>query len=85
MWLLKFLHVSTHRVYHECNVKFCVCKNIQLTDQALVYVGLASKEFMLIYNFKPSINGMLEGLQFDMLNSTNRLVLHDFLIQRNIP
>jgi hypothetical protein len=75
MCLLKFLHLSTHRVYHECNVKFFVCKNIQLTNQALVYVGSTSKEFMLIYNFKPLINGVLEGLQFDMPNSTNRLVL----------
>jgi hypothetical protein len=33
---------------------------------------------MLIYNFKPSINGVLEGLQFDMPNSTSRLVLNDF-------
>lgn len=40
--------------------------------------GVSLKEFMLIYNFKTSINGMLEGLQFDMPNSTSRLVLNDF-------
>jgi hypothetical protein len=33
---------------------------------------------MLVFNFKPSTNGVLKGLESNMLNSVNKLVAKEF-------